>query len=399
MGSTALLRPLPAIALLFGIFQLLAAEAFAFTTIENEPPVYGVEAPASPVPEPTLPDELADTENNPPPPPRQQERLIYLTIEDIPQKLYVGQIFPVTVKITSLRRHVPYTISLEGGRNVKKVEGPSAMPPRAISHVTLYFQALGNPVVLPDIVVRYEESDTPYTLEGVTLTAVRLNPPRHFSGLLAKDLRLVNYQASAYDENRNILSLELLVSYGNVDDFRLPGALKQGIDAKEGDINATTLRYYGVFGTDTEEVVFSYFNLPKNRYDTFRVPVIVKRSSVSTQTNLDPQASEFTKFKIAATGAMIFIWAILWWRRRGWLYPLLIMLATAYLLTYLIPLKSVCLRSGATVYLLPTPQSTPFTRLPERTEAKEMERRDGYTKVQFPNNRIGWVKHEDLCQN
>ncbi|WP_456450617.1 hypothetical protein [Hydrogenimonas sp.] len=390
MGPSLLFRSLL-------LLVCLAGGLFAYTTIENEPPVYS--SPSDETAGIPAPDTLGFEDEEAAKPSRPEERLIYLTIEDLPKKIYVGQVFGVTIKITSLRKHVPYYIELQNGRNAELVEGPQMVKPRAINHLTYYFKALGTKIQLPVFTVRYEDSDRSYRIESVTLTAVRLNPPREFSGLLAQDLKLLNYQASAYDETHNILSLQLVVSYGNVDDFRLPGALKQGIDAREGDLNATSLLYYGVYDVDTEEVVFSYFNVLKNRYEKFQVPILVKRSSVSTQTNLDPQASEFTKFKIAVVAFFILLWAILWYRHRGWLYPILIGLATAYLLTYLIPLKSVCIRPGSTVYLLPTPQSTPFTTLPERTTAKEMHKNRDYTKVQLPNNRIGWVKNEDICQN
>ena len=388
MAPLRLLRPL--LALLF-----LASTLWAYTTIENEPPVYA-DPSDSHFP---LPPAQGIGQENETAPPAVAERLIYLTIEDLPKKIYVGQIFPVTIKITSLRKHVPYYIELSGGKNVKLIKGVELARPRPINHFTFYFQALGTRIELPAFNVRYEDRERTYRTESVDLIAVRLNPPARFSGLLAKDLKLLNYQASAYDEESNILSLQLEVSYGNVADFRLPGATKQGIDKVEGDLNATSLLYYGIFPLGMEQAVFSYFNIDTNRYEKFRVPIIVKRSSVSTQTNLDPQASEFTKFKIAVVAGLILLWLILWFRHRGWLYPILILLATAYLLTYLIPLKSVCIKEGSTVYLLPTERSTPFMRLQSDTTAKEMHHNRDYTKVQLPNNRIGWVKNEDLCEN
>ncbi len=325
--------------------------------------------------------------------------MIYLTIEDLPKKIYVGQVFPVTVKITSLKRHVPYTVVLKGGRNVTAINAKEFLHtrPQAIRRMTFWFKAEGGRITLPSFVVRYEDDSKSYRIEGVALTAVRLNPPADFCGILARDMELVNYQASVYDDNSSILALKLHITYGNANDFRLPRAMKQGIDSLEGDINDTTLLYYGVYPADVEHVDFSYFNLSKNRYEKFQVPVLVKRDTVSTQTNLDPQASEFTRFKIAATLFFILLWFILWYRSGKWIYPVLILLAGAYLVTYLIPLKTVCIEKGTTVYLLPTPQSTPFMRLEEQTEAKEMDRRSGYIKIELPNNRIGWIKHENLC--
>ena len=328
-----------------------------------------------------------------------REALLYLSLENLPEKVYVGEIFPVTVKITSLNKHLPYIVTTEGGRHIRVIDGPRRVAPRAINRLTFYLQATDTPATLPRFVVRYEDGSDKAVSAPASLTAVRLNPPNHFCGVLARTMRLRNYQASTYDKGRNILVLEIDASFANLRDFHLSGALKEGIDSLKGTLGERQMVYYAILPENIEQVRFSYFNLTKNRYETFRIPVLVKRSSVSTQTNLDPQASEFTRFKIAVTLFFILLWLLLWWRTRRWRYPFYVTLATAYLLTYLIPLKKVCLKRNAVVYLLPTPQSTPFLRLETQTEAKEMAVRGDYVKIQLPNNRIGWVKHEDLCQN
>ncbi|WP_456401873.1 hypothetical protein [Hydrogenimonas sp.] len=326
------------------------------------------------------------------------EQLIYLSLEETPQKLYVGQIFPLTLKITSLKRDQVFEIRTEEGRNVTLVKEPAIFEPRAISRYTYYFKATGRNIRLPDFIASYEEEpDRTYRIEGKTLHAIRLNPPNDFCNVLAQRMELVNYQASTYTKESNILALQLKIAFGNYDDFHLKNSSNQGIDSYSGDLNDTTLFYYAIYPAGTEQVTFSYFNLQKNRYEKFHVPIIVKRSSVSTQSNLDPQASEFTKFKIMATGFLIFVWLVLWITRRSWIYPLLILLAGGYLVTYLIPLKSVCIKPESRLYLLPTKQSTSFVTLYERTLAKEMYNDGAYTKIQLPNNTIGWVKNEDLC--
>jgi len=194
-----------------------------------------------------------------------------------------------------------------------------------------------------------------------------------------------------------LLALQLNISYGNYDDFHLPNSNNQGVDTYSGDLNNTTLLYYAVYPLDVEKVEFTYFNLSKNRYEKFHIPIIVKRSSVSTQSNLDPQASEFTKFKIIVTIFLIIIWLILWIRRKKLVYPILIILSISYLVTYLIPLKTICIKSGTTLYLLPTKQSTPVMNIYQKIEAKEMNRYGNYIKIQLQNNTIGWVKNDSIC--
>ncbi|MCF6201810.1 MAG: hypothetical protein L3J42_06790 [Hydrogenimonas sp.] len=314
------------------------------------------------------------------------EQLIYPSLESLPKKIYVGQIFAVTLKVTSLERNRPFDVALEDGRGVTLIQEPAIMEPKAISRFTYYFKATDSNIRLPDFVVSYiDKPQIEYRAEGRSLKAVRLNPPKEFCNVLAQNLELVNYQASSYTADSNIVALQLKIRYGNFSDFKLPDSQNQGIDSYSGDLNGTTLFYYAVYPAELEKITFSYFNLEKNRYEKFHIPIIVKRSSVSTQSNLDPQASEFTKFKIAATGLLILLWLILWITKKRWVYPILIVLAAGYLVTYLIPLKNVCIKPNSRLYLLPTPQSTPFMTLYEQSVAKEMNRNDNYKKIQLSN--------------
>jgi len=326
------------------------------------------------------------------------EQLIYLNIEKMPEKIYIGQVFALTLKVTSLEKNQPYLIYLENEYNLTIMQEPSEIAPKAINHLTYIFKATSNQAKLPDFVVYYNNApQKEYRLDGGYLKTVSLNPPKDFCGVLAKNMQLINYQASTYTEDTNILALQLNISYGNYDDFHLPNSNNQGIDTYSGDLNSTTLLYFAVYPLDVEKVEFTYFNLSKNRYEKFNIPIIVKRSSVSTQSNLDPQASEFTKFKIIATIVLIAIWLLLWLMNRGWFYPILIIIATSYLITYLIPLKTICIKPGSTLYLLPAKQSTPVINIYEEVEAKEMNRYGDYIKVQLQNNTIGWIKNESIC--
>jgi hypothetical protein len=326
------------------------------------------------------------------------EQLIYLNIDNMPEKIYVDQVFTLTLKVTSLEKNQPYTIYLENESNITIVHEPNRIEPKTINYLTYTFKAISNQAKLPDFVVYYNSSpEKEYRLNGVYLKTVSLNPPKDFCGVLAKKMQLINYQASTYTEDLNLLALQLNISYGNYDDFHLPNSYNQGIDTYSGDLNSTTLLYFAIYPLNIEKVEFTYFNLTKNRYEKFNIPIIVKRSSVSTQSNLDPQASEFTKFKIIATILLITIWSILWLIHRGWLYPILIILAVSYLLTYLIPLKTICIKPGTTLYLLPTKQSTPVMNIYEEVEAKEMNHYGDYIKIQLQNNTIGWIKNDSIC--
>jgi len=101
------------------------------------------------------------------------EQLIYLNIDHMPDKIYVGQIFTLTLKVTSLEKNQPYTIYLEKESNLSIVSEPSNIAPKAINYLTYVFKATSNKAKLPDFVVYYNNmSGIKYRLNGTHLKTV-----------------------------------------------------------------------------------------------------------------------------------------------------------------------------------------------------------------------------------
>jgi len=137
----------------------------AFTTIDEEPSVFvtpkALEEPAADL---NAAEGVGEPEDEMP-----AERLIYLTIEEVPKKIYVGQIFPVTIKITSLEKRRPYLVELQNGHNVTVVKTHENIPPRAINRLTYYFKAEGPSIQLPAFIVRCEDGDQHESIHLVLL--------------------------------------------------------------------------------------------------------------------------------------------------------------------------------------------------------------------------------------
>jgi hypothetical protein len=63
----------------------------------------------------------------------------------------------------------------------------------------------------------------------------------------------------------------------------------------------------------------------------------------------------------------------------------------------MLPAKEVCIKQGAQLQLLPVDNGTIFeTTSSQYTLTKEGTAK-GYTKVKLTNDKIGWVKNEDIC--
>lgn len=74
------------------------------------------------------------------------------------------------------------------------------------------------------------------------------------------------------------------------------------------------------------------------------------------------------------------------------------LLIAAYTL-YTMRDKSVNVKADAKVYLLPTKNSSIFftTTAPIATEM--IKKRDGYYKIMLPDDKIGWVKEDDVYKD
>ena len=96
----------------------------------------------------------------------------------------------------------------------------------------------------------------------------------------------------------------------------------------------------------------------------------------------------------AATAVIILVFAL--WRRK-FIYLILILFPLIYIIYFATPSEDVCIKQGSTIYLLPVHNGTIFETTPSQyTLPKEGSVKD-FTKVKLKNEKIGWVKNEDLC--
>ncbi len=148
---------------------------------------------------------------------------------------------------------------------------------------------------------------------------------------------------------------------------------------------------------DIENFSFSYFDLKKNKYSHLVIPIIVNDDSVTTQSDLKPkdQSRERLKMFIAAGVAFIGLIFILW--RKKYIYLIFILIPLAYIVYIGMPSKELCIKTGSQIHLLPVQNGTIF----ETTQTTIYLQKEGsvknFVKVKLQNDKIGWVKNEDIC--
>ncbi len=157
------------------------------------------------------------------------------------------------------------------------------------------------------------------------------------------------------------------------------------------------MTYFLVINKDLEEFSFSYFNLLKNKFMKVTIPIIVDDDSVTTQTDLKPkdQSKEQLKMNIAGVISIVILLFAIW--RKKYIYLILVLIPLIYIAYMSIPSKEVCIKSGSQIHLLPVNNGTIF----ETTLSKSILPKEGnvenFIKVKLENEKIGWIKNEDIC--
>lgn len=334
-----------------------------------------------------------------------QAKLLYQSYFELPKKLFKGQIFALTIKALSANEDyetLSYSFSNAVGlhllteEHIRRIEAPYI-------YDTFYFQVKGNSVRTPDITTSLTFSNNQRniqeTLSGEKIDTVRLNPEKDFSSILANDFKVIEYKTSQYDNQHNIVVFSSEADMGNLNDFSLKDAFKEGIDIYEESLPFSTITYYAVVSKQLNELKFSYFNLKTRRFSDVIIPIIVENDRVSTQTDLAPTQNTHAFKKIIAAAVVSVIGLALYIIRRRKIYLLLFVLPLFFIAKLAVPIKHVCIKPDSNIYLLPMKNGTIFEQVTYQFTTEELGVADDFTKIRMPNQQIGWVKNDDLCKN
>lgn len=330
-------------------------------------------------------------------------KVIYLNYDKVPQRVVKGEIFPVTIKtLTTLRgvTNIHYEFLNHDGLKIV-THYPLREKKGKYFYDTFYFQSTQDSSKLPDVNATIEpQEEYPATLiQGEALNVISLNPREDFSHVIAQDFSLVEYKTTTYDAQHNIIVFVATAKYADLSDMHFANVLKQGSERLTQTYDNARITYFLVVDKKLEKFSFSYFNLQKNRFENITIPIVVVEDSVTTQSDLKPKDQSKEQLKIAIVGSITLLLAlfILW--KRKYLYLMILVFPLAYIIYLAIPEKELCIKKGAQIRLLPVDNGTIF----ETTDSKRVLLKEGSTKrfvkVQLKNERIGWVKNEDICSN
>jgi len=332
-----------------------------------------------------------------------KQKVLYLSFKDIPSRVLKGEIFPVTLRTLSTVKNFQ-DISYEF-TNYSGLKSLTEIPYREETdkyyYDTFYFLATSKYAKIPDITASLvTENGDIYkktTIHGSKINIITLNPKKEFANIIADLFEVVDYKTTSFDQNYNIIVFTARAKKSDLSSFKLNNVYKQGIESITESIDISRITYYAIIDKKIENFYFSYFNLLQNRFIRIDIPIVVDDDSVTTQTDLKPkdQSKEKLKMSIAGVIALVGVLFIVW--RKKYIYLFFIIIPLIYIGYIAIPSKAICIKKGTKIHLLPVYNGTIF----ETTTHKQTLFKEGsvknFIKVKLQNDKIGWVRDEDIC--
>lgn len=317
----------------------------------------------------------------------------------IPKTAYENQIFPITIiGIGTGSQKAPRFLFDQRGSNQPLFDQPLIVKNGDDSFYTFYFRAKGVDFLLPPLQITDE--NTSVDLDGASFPISRLKPREDYCGVLAADMKIKTSQASTFDEKNNLVTIMIEAYEANLENMHLTNTLEDGIDNIEREFAKVVGEFYAVVPDSQKKFKFTYFNTIKQQYVFLQVPIEIKDvTTAAAHAELNPTDDSYDKLKKDAFIALSVLFLLLFLWKRDFFYLVIAAVLVITLLTFYTPKENLCIKQGASLYILPTPTSRISTKVDEQYTTPLLGQHAEYNKIKYQNGTIGWVKNEDLCKN
>ena len=330
---------------------------------------------------------------------------LFLSVEETPSKVYVGQVFSVKIKAIVANDKIDGFSNSFSGANGVEVLNPQNPWERSVDNTyynTFSFKINSKTAVMPRLNVTLFQRQEALESEVVTLNIpqlVQLKTDPFFSNVIAQSLTVNKHKTTTFDAKNVIVVLEIETTGANLKDFSLSGIAKSGIDSFPDNGTSQKIYYYGIVPNYQKSFDFTYFDLPTNKFNKITLPMTIESDEVSTQLGLNPKESIFEFYKTIGYGVLAFIFFIIFIKRRKWYYILLSLIFLALFFLDQNPLNNAKMKSNSTIRILPMERSTVFFTSDKVLDIEKLGERDNYIKILLPDGKIGWTERENIIKN
>ncbi len=336
---------------------------------------------------------------------------LYLTYINYPKNVYKNQRYEIKVKALITRDNFNKIVTtFVNGLNIEPLnpeqEWITLENQNNSFENTFYFKSYDKNFKLPDIMVSLyndEQLVEQRILPSPDITFLDIaKGDKIFSNVIASKLTIIDSKSKQYTNKEALTVIDIQALNSNLEDFKISGFEEQGITLIEDEYPKQHMIYYVVIPIHTKSIVFNYFNTLTNRLEKITVNIKFDEELVSTQTDLNPNNSNFEFYKkiIVAIIALVFLILFIW--KRNYIYIILFLISLIFFIIFVMPNKTIKLKPNSVIYILPTKNSTIFQKTTESISVEDMKRKNGFVKVMFrsgDNKYIGWVKEQDVSKN
>ncbi|KPH53418.1 hypothetical protein HPU229334_05725 [Helicobacter pullorum] len=326
---------------------------------------------------------------------------VYLNLLNPPQDiLYVNQIIPIEMKLLIFSDYSNITTNFILENESIEVLNPNEkwiLNQDSSLKNTFYFKIKQPSYTIPkiEVVVKTNEGEAKEATQAIEGKAIVLERKGVYSQVVAQDLQILDTKITSYDSQNNLVVLQIQGNMANLFDFHLAAYSQQGIESKSGDYKESVIFYYVIVPKSLEVLSFDYFNIQSKKYVELQVENLSQDDRISTQSDIKPK-NTLQIYKILAAIFLAIVFFGLYFYKRKIIF-LILGICVLAVLFYLLSIKTaVSLKPDAEIRIQPTFNSTIILKTKDVIEVKILADRHGYYKVLLEDERIGWVKEDDI---
>lgn len=330
---------------------------------------------------------------------------LYLSYKSYPKRVFTGQKFDIKLEAIILKNKLDYdsivtTFTSENNIGILTQDIKWLQSKDGKYLTTITYKAYDTQFNLPTITIALVKDDNIIDFISIKSPAIKYEKiainQKTFSNIIASDLEIHTVKTKQYTNNILHTTLYMEALNSNLEDIKIDNFSQQGIKSLTQNKQKQKIHYYLMIPSHTKQISFTYYNTKLKDFVMMNIPIIMDEELVSTQTELNPYNSSILIYKqtISVVLLLFFILLYIFTKKDRWLIFVTIFIL---ILTYLfIPNKKILLKKDIKVYILPTKSSTIYEVLNSKKLVEIINKKDGFIKVLFQNENIGWVKKNDI---
>jgi len=318
----------------------------------------------------------------------------------VPKEVFSTQVFPVTIiSDISDSNNLP-TFKFDQESTVRPINAKPLIDTNGgNTFYTFYFKAKKRDLRTPELLITDKEHTVMLESKYIPVQTLDTTGHEEFCGLIATGCKIVTSQVSEFDAENNLVSLTIKATEANPEDIYTTGSIESGIEKITKTDADSIIEYYFVIPSSQENITVSYYNTLQQRFILKTILTDYKDQPVAAQENLNPKDSSFDKLKKYGLSFLSLFFLLMFWKRKDIFFLVLLAICVIILLTMYTPHEKICVQEGAPLYILPTKTSTTGGQINREFTTNILNKRGNYYKIEYEHNIIGWIKHEDTCQN